>query len=62
LELLSFVLHYPASWQWARDRATTLIAEVGADLPPEVVVADRARGSALELESTVAELLVELGD
>jgi predicted ATPase/DNA-binding SARP family transcriptional activator len=62
LELLSFVLHYPASWQWVRDRATSLIAEVGADLPPEVVVADRARGSALELESTVAELLVELGD
>jgi predicted ATPase/DNA-binding SARP family transcriptional activator len=62
LELLSFVLHYPASWQWVRDRATSLIAEVGADLPPEVMVADRACGPALELEPTVAELLVELGD
>jgi hypothetical protein len=38
-----------------------LIAELEAELSPDVVAAARERGRARDLEVTVAELLVELG-
>ena len=60
LELLALVLHHPLSWQWTKDRAAPLVAELEAELSPEVVAAAQARGQARDLEATVAELLVEL--
>jgi len=62
LELLALVLHHPTSWQWAKDRAAPLIAELEAELPPDAVVAAKERGRARDLDATVAELLVELGE
>jgi predicted ATPase len=61
LELLALVLHHPMSWQWTKDRAAPLVAELEAELPPDVVAAAWERGQARELETTVAELLEELG-
>ncbi len=62
LELLALVLHHPISWQWAKDRAMPLITELEAELSPDAVAAAQARGRALDLEATVAELLDELGE
>jgi predicted ATPase len=59
-ELLALVLHHPASWQWTKDRAAPPIAGLEAELSPDVLAAAQERGRACELESSVAELLVEL--
>ena len=61
LELLAFALHHPICWQWVRDRTAPLVAELEVELPPEVVAAANARGRARDLDTTVAELLEELG-
>jgi tetratricopeptide (TPR) repeat protein len=58
LELLTLVLHHPASWQSTRDQANALIAELAAELPPEAVAAAQERGRARNLKATVTELLV----
>jgi predicted ATPase/DNA-binding SARP family transcriptional activator len=60
-ELLALVLHHPASWQWAKDRAAPLIAQLEAELSPDALAAAQERGQARDLEATVADLLVELG-
>jgi len=44
-----------------KDRAAPLVAELEAELLPEVVAAAWARGQVRDLEATVAELLAELG-
>ena len=62
LELLALVLHHPVSWQMAKDRAAPLIAQLEAELPPNVVAAAQARGRLRDLEATIQELLVELGE
>jgi tetratricopeptide (TPR) repeat protein len=59
-ELLALVVHHPASWQWAKDRASPLIAQLQLELPPGVWAAARERGQGRDLESTMAELLLEL--
>jgi hypothetical protein len=61
LELLALVMNHRLSWQLAKDQAAPLIAELEADLSPDVVVAARERGRARDLEATVVELLAELG-
>jgi tetratricopeptide (TPR) repeat protein len=61
LELLALVMSHRISWQMAKDQAAPLVAELEAELPPEVVSAARERGQARDLDATVAELLVELG-
>jgi predicted ATPase len=60
LELLALVFHHQASWQWAKDRAAPVVAQLEAELPPDVVAAAKERGRARDLNATVAELLVEL--
>ena len=62
LELLALVFSHPASWQWAKDLAAPLKAQLEARLPPEVVAAAEARGRSRDLEATIQELLVELRD
>jgi tetratricopeptide (TPR) repeat protein len=61
LEILALVLHHPASIELTRDRAASLIAELEAELSPDVVAAAKARGKVRDLDATVAELLDELG-
>jgi tetratricopeptide (TPR) repeat protein len=61
LELLGLTLYHPASAQWTRDRAVTLLANLEAGLPPEAVAAAKECGRAQDLEATVAGLLSELG-
>jgi predicted ATPase/DNA-binding SARP family transcriptional activator len=56
-ELLALVLHHSASWQWAKDRAAPLAAELEAELSPDTLAAAQERGRARDLETTVAELL-----
>jgi len=51
-----------ANSRWFEDVAGRHIAAVAATLPPEVVTAAQERGRARDLEATVAELLVELGE
>ena len=61
LELLVLVVNHRFSWQMAKDQAAPLIAELEAELPPDVVAAAQHRGRARDLDATVAELLDELG-
>ncbi len=62
LELLTLFSHHPTSWHWMKHhRAAPLIAQLEAELPPDVVAAAWERGRARDLEPTVAELLAELG-
>jgi len=61
LELLALVLHHPASWQWTKDRAAALVAELEAELSPDAVAAALEHGRTRDLAATVAELLAELG-
>jgi uncharacterized membrane-anchored protein len=62
LELLSLAFHHPACAQANRDRDASLVAQLEAELPPDVVAAAQERGRARDLDATVAELLVELGE
>jgi tetratricopeptide (TPR) repeat protein len=62
LELLTFALHHPACAPAMRVRDASLVAELEAELPPDVVAAAQERGRARDLDATVAELLVELGE
>jgi tetratricopeptide (TPR) repeat protein len=61
VELLALVLRHPASMLITRDRADRLLSEMDALLPPHVLAAAKEHGQALDLETTVAELLLELG-
>ena len=42
-------------------KTLVFITAVAATLPPEVVAAAQERGRSRDLEATVAELLIELG-
>jgi tetratricopeptide (TPR) repeat protein len=60
LELLALVIGHPAPWQPIKDRAARLLAELEADLPPEVVAAAQERGKSRPLVEVVAELVGEV--
>lgn len=64
VELYALASRYPfvANSCWFEDVAGSHIAAVAATLPPEVVAAAQDRGRVRDLEATVAELLVELGE
>jgi tetratricopeptide (TPR) repeat protein len=62
LELLALVMSHRFSWQMAKDQAAPLVAELEAELPPDVVAAALERGRARDLDATVAELLSELAE
>ena len=59
-ELLTLVLHHPASEQETKDRATRLRAERTAELPAVIVASAQARPQALDLWKSVDQLLKEL--
>jgi predicted ATPase len=62
LELLVLVFNHPISWQMTKDWAEQLITELETELPPNFIAAAHECGRARNLEATVAELLVELGE
>jgi tetratricopeptide (TPR) repeat protein len=62
LELLALVLHHPANWQYTTERAESLVAELEAELPPDMAAAAWERGRARDLDATVAELMDELAE
>ena len=63
VELYALASRYPsvANSRWFEDVVGRQIAAVAANLPPQVAVAARARGRGRDLEATVGELSVELG-
>jgi predicted ATPase/DNA-binding SARP family transcriptional activator len=61
LELLALPLHYPATEQAFRDRASTFLAELQVELGPEIVARALERGQQRTLEATVQALLQDGG-
>jgi predicted ATPase len=64
VEVYALASRYPcvANSQWYEDVAGQHIAAIAATLPPDVVAAAQERGRARDLDTTVAELLAELGE
>jgi predicted ATPase/DNA-binding SARP family transcriptional activator len=64
VELYALASRYPlvADSRWFEDVAGRRVGAVAASLPPDVVAAAQGRGQSRDLEATVAELLVELGE
>jgi predicted ATPase/transcriptional regulator with XRE-family HTH domain len=60
IELLALGLQHPAGTQRTRDRTGRLLAELAAQLPPEIVAAAQERGRQRDLCATRQELLAEL--
>jgi tetratricopeptide (TPR) repeat protein len=63
-ELYALALRYPfvSRSRWFEDVAGREISDITATLPPDARAAIEERGRALDLDATVANLLVELGD
>jgi hypothetical protein len=63
VELYALASRYPhvANSRWFEDIAGKEIATVAATLPLDVVAAAQERGRTRDLETTVQELLIELG-
>jgi tetratricopeptide (TPR) repeat protein len=62
VEILSLVLNHPATVQPYKDKAARLLAELEAELPPEVVAAAREQGQARTVEEVVAQIVGEQGN
>jgi tetratricopeptide (TPR) repeat protein len=66
LEFVALALHHPpvsvAWWTDVENREKRLVAQLQAELPPDVFAAAQERGRARDLDQTVKELLVELED
>jgi tetratricopeptide (TPR) repeat protein len=60
VELLALILHHPSTWQWTKDRAAPLVAELKTALSPDLFAAAQERGRARDLWATAQELLAEL--
>jgi tetratricopeptide (TPR) repeat protein len=56
LDLATFVIQHPATWQWSKDSIASLIAELEAELPPNVVKAVQMRVKEKNLEEIIQEL------
>jgi tetratricopeptide (TPR) repeat protein len=59
VELLVYSLGHPASDQETRDRAESLLAELEAQLPPQLVALSRGRAKTRTLEAIVDTILSE---
>ena len=60
VEILSLAQGHTASTQDTRDRAKRLLAELGTDLSPEIVIAAIRRGQSRDLQATIEALHPEL--
>jgi predicted ATPase/class 3 adenylate cyclase len=63
-ELYALASRYPfvANSRWFEDVAGRRVVAIAASLPPQVVAAAQERGRARDRETTVAQLLAELGE
>ena len=52
-------MKHPATSQVYKDMTARLLAELEAELPPEIFVATQARGQSRRLEEVVVEILGE---
>jgi tetratricopeptide (TPR) repeat protein len=59
VKLLSFVIQHPAVEHIYKDKSARLLAELEAELPPDVFAVALERGKARQLEDVVAEILAE---
>jgi tetratricopeptide (TPR) repeat protein len=57
IELLTLVLHHPASWQTTKNRADHLLSPLRAELPPDIFEGARERSEAIEPHQAVEALL-----
>jgi len=57
VEILSLVLNHPATPHIYKEQAARLLAQLEADLPPEVVAAARERGQARTCDALLEEIL-----
>lgn len=57
LELLQLVQNHPATWHIYKTRAATRLAELAAQLPPDVVATDQTQAERYTLQEVVAHLL-----
>ena len=55
-EVITLILHHPASWQWSRDRVAPLVAQLEVDLPTDVVQAIQTQEKEKELDRVIKEL------
>jgi predicted ATPase/DNA-binding SARP family transcriptional activator len=62
VELAALAAHHPASMYATRTRAAQLLLELEALSPPREHLAARVRGQALNLDATVAQLLIGLAN
>ena len=60
LELLALAINHPANLQYVRDKAARLMADLSAELPPDIVAAAQARGQARDLWATAEAALAEI--
>jgi len=61
VEVAALARHHSASVEETRTKADELLERLQAELPPEAYTAAEARGRTRDLETTLHELLVELG-
>ena len=61
MEILSLALNQPATIQLYKEKAACLLAELEAELPPEVVAAARERGRTQTVEEMVAKIIGQNG-
>lgn len=59
LELLGVALHHPAFNQEAQRVVDPILAQLHADLSPEIIEAGLERGESLDFDTVVKELLAE---
>ena len=57
LELATFTIQDPASWQWSKDSIAPLIAELETELPPNIVAAAQIWGKEKKLEEVIKGLM-----
>jgi hypothetical protein len=60
VEILSLVLNHPAAAQPYKDKAVRLLAELEAELPPEVVAAAKEQGQTKTIEEVVAKIVGQI--
>lgn len=57
LEWLTLVLNHPASRKETKDRASSLMSELTAELSPQTITAAQARGQSRKLDEIAVEIL-----
>ena len=62
VEIITLILHHPATMQYNREIASVMLTELKAELAPDVYVAAIERGKARDLEATARELIAAFSE